>query len=186
MKLPLEIHFHQMAHSEALEARIREKAARLDSFCDHIMRCRVVVELPHKHHEHGNHYQVRIDLTVPGDELVVSRTAAEHAQARDIEATIGEAFDAARRQLEDYSRRHRHEVKTHAGVPHARVRRLFPEEGYGFLEALNGREIYFHQHSLGTGEFERLTVGSEVTFVEEAGNQGPQASSVKVVGRHHE
>jgi cold shock CspA family protein len=185
MKLPLQIAFHNLPRSEAIEEMVRERAARLDEYCDQVMSCRVVVEMPHKHHQHGNQYQVRIDLTVPGEEIVVNREPPEHTQYRDVGVAIRDAFDSARRQLEDYVRRVRRAVKVHEGLPHARVSRLYPEEDYGFLTTPDGREIYFHRHSVLHDAFDRLEPGTEVTFVEEEGHKGPQASTVKVVGRHH-
>ncbi len=73
MELPLQITAHDFALSEALEAEIRERAARLDTYYDRIIRCRVSVEAPVGHHHRGGPYKVRIDLTVPGAELVVNR-----------------------------------------------------------------------------------------------------------------
>jgi cold shock CspA family protein/ribosome-associated translation inhibitor RaiA len=185
MRLPLQIAFHNMSPSEGIEAIIRKKTARLDRFAEHIMGCRVVVEAPHKHHRHGNQYQVRIDLTLPGGEIVVNREASEHTEHQDLQIAIRDAFDSARRQVEEYVRRQRGAVKVHESPPHGRVSKLFPEEGYGFINAPDGRQIYFHKHSVLHDGFDRLEVGTEVAFVEEEGNKGPQASTVKRVGRHH-
>lgn len=184
MQLPLQITFHKMAHSDAIEALVREKARKLDQFADHIMSCRVVVEVPHHHHEYGNQYQVRIDITVPGEEIVANREPAQHTQYRDVQVAIRDAFDAAERQLEDYVRRRRGYVKELDTAPHGRIAKLFPQEGYGFIETLDGREIYFHRHSVLHEGFDHLHKGTEVSFVEEEGKQGPQASTVKIVGRH--
>jgi cold shock CspA family protein len=185
MQLPLQIHFHNLGHSETTENRIREKAAKLDRFYNHILSCRVVVEVPHRHHEHGNLYQVRIDLTVPGEEIVVNREPALHTDYRNLDIALRDAFDAAKRQLEGYVRRRRGLVKAHEALPHARVSKLVPEEDYGFLRTLEGRDVYFHRQSVLHDGFDRLEVGTEVTFVEEAGRKGPQASTVQPVGRHH-
>jgi ribosome-associated translation inhibitor RaiA len=65
MQRPLEIHFHQMASSLAIEARIREKAAELERFSDRIAGCRVIVEKEHRHHHKGNLFRVRIEIDVP-------------------------------------------------------------------------------------------------------------------------
>ena len=62
---------------------------------------------------------------------------------------------------------------------------LVPDQDYGRIQASDGRDIYFHRNSLVRGEYDDLEVGSEVRFVEEAGEQGPQASTVHVVGKHH-
>jgi ribosome-associated translation inhibitor RaiA len=93
--------------SEAVEAAVREKAAKLDEFCDDIMSCRVMVESPHRHHHTGKLYHLRIDLTVPGDEIVIKRDPSEDATHEDVYVVIRDAFDAAKRQLEDYVRRRR-------------------------------------------------------------------------------
>jgi ribosomal subunit interface protein len=180
MKIPLQLTVRNLSLSEAAEKDIREKVASLDSHYDKITGCKVVVDAPHRHHHKGGAYDVRIDLTVPGKELVIRREADE-----DLYVAIRDAFDAARLGLEKISRRQRGDVKTHEEVsPHARVIRLFPVEGYGFLQTNTGREIYFHRNSVLNGGFDRLTIGFEVRFVEEEGEKGPQASTVEVPGRH--
>ncbi len=184
MTLPLQIVFHNVSRSDVIEAKVRAEAERLNEFYDRIMSCRVVVDVPHRHHKEGNFYRVCIDLKVPGEEIVVRRDPAEHAEYRDIDLAIRTAFDEARRQLEDLARVVRRQVKTHEPLLHARVARLVPEAGYGFLETPDGREIYFHQHSVLEGGFPKLEVGTEVRFHEEQGEKGPQASTVHPVGRH--
>ncbi|HLN27407.1 MAG TPA: HPF/RaiA family ribosome-associated protein [Gemmataceae bacterium] len=185
MQLPLQISFRHMERSEEIEALVREKAAHLDTFADHIMSCRVVVEPAGKHHLHGNLYEVRIDIMVPDEEIAVTREPSQHTECRDIHVALRDAFDSARRKLEDYVRRRRGTVKALETAPHARVSKLFPDEGYGFLETPDGREVYFHRHSVLHEGFDRLQIGTEVTFVEEEGKKGPQASTVRPVGRHH-
>ena len=108
MQIPMQITIRDMEHSEALETHIREKAKKLDEFFNHIMSCRVVVEMPHKHHHQGKQYNVRIDIGVPGNEIVVNRDHSE-----DVYIALRDAFDAAKRQLEDYARKVRGDVKTH-------------------------------------------------------------------------
>lgn len=174
-----------MDHSEQIETLVREKAGKLEKFADHIMSCRVVVEPAGKHHLHGNLYEVRIDIMVPDEEIAVTREPSQHTECRDIHVALRDAFDSARRKLEDYVRRRRGTVKALETAPHARVSKLFPDEGYGFLETPDGREVYFHRHSVLHEGFDRLQIGTEVTFVEEEGKKGPQASTVRPVGRHH-
>jgi cold shock CspA family protein len=185
MQLPLQVSFRHMEHSDAVEAIVREKAAAMDRFAEHIMSCRVVVEPAGKHHRHGNLYEVRIDLTLPGGEIVVTREPSQHTEYKDIAVAIRDAFDSARRQLEDYVRRQRGAVKAHEAAAHGRVSKLFPEGGYGFIETPDGRDIYFHRNSVLYEAFDRLEVGTEVIFAEGEGKKGPQASTVKPVGRHH-
>lgn len=107
MRIPLQITIRDIEHSEALETRIRDKAIQLEEFFDHIISCRVVVEVPHKHHQ-GRQFSVRIDIGVPGNEIVVNRDHAE-----DVYVALRDAFDAAKRQLEDYARKLHGDVKTH-------------------------------------------------------------------------
>ncbi len=200
MQLPVQITFRNMDPSPAVETRIREEAAKLDTFYNNIMGCRVVVEIPRKHLRHGKVFNIKIDLTVPGSEIVVKHEPTLHSAARqtevergkkelevdgaykDIFVSIRDAFKAARRQLQDFARRQRADVKAHESAPTARVSKIFPEEGYGFLETLEGTQVYFHRNSVLNGGFNRLDVGVEVTFVEEIGEKGLQASTVKVVG----
>ena len=108
MQIPMQITIRDMEHSEALETHIREKAQKLDEFFKHVTSCRVVVEVPHKHHQQGKHFNVRIDIGVPGSEIVVNRDHAE-----DVYVALRDAFNAAQRQLKDYARKLRGDVKTH-------------------------------------------------------------------------
>lgn len=207
MKSPLKITFRDMLPSKAIEDNIREKAGKLESLCDDILSCRVIVEAPHRHHRKGKAYVVRIDITVPGGELVVNRepkrliaaraareeelekTFAEshepskHAAHEDAYVAIRDAFNAAGRKLQDYARRRRGKIKTHESTSLARVAKIFPIEDYGFIETADGRELYFHKNSVLPPGFDRLKVGAEVHYAEEIGEKGPQASTVRVLGR---
>lgn len=109
MQTPLQITIRDIPPSEALETHIRDKANKLEEFFNHIMSCRVVVEMPHKHHRQGKQFNVRLDIGVPGGEIVVNRDHAE-----DVYVALRDAFDAAKRQLEDYARKLHGNVKTHA------------------------------------------------------------------------
>ena len=113
METPLQIAFRNMEHSEAIARKIAERAAKLERSYDGIIACRVSVELQHKHHRSGNHYRVRVDLRVPGAELVAYREPDEHRAYADAYVAIRDAFEAAQRQLDEYARRRRGEVKHH-------------------------------------------------------------------------
>ena len=182
MQVPLTVTFRNMPPSAAIEADIREKAAKLEEFYDRITSARVVVETPHRQHRQGRLFHVRIDLRVPGRELVVSREPAAHHAYEDVYVAIRDTFDAAKRQLEDYVRELRGDVKTHEPPPQGRVVRLHAENGYGFIATPDGHEVYFHRNSVVDGDFDRLAIGDEVRFSEEAGERGPQASTVHVAG----
>ena len=116
MDVPLEIRFHNMAPSDAIEARVRERVEKLTHLYDQLVACRVSIEAPHKQHRKGNLFTVHIDMSVPGSELVVSR-GPHHPQEKyrdpDLYTVLNEAFEAAERQLTEFKRRQRGDVKNH-------------------------------------------------------------------------
>lgn len=115
MRIPMEIIFRHMDPSPALETRIREKVDKLERFYEHIISMRVTVEAPHEHKQQGKLFQIRIDMTVPGGELVVSKGHHHQSQAHeDVYVALRDAFEVARRQLEDYGRRQRGNIKAHS------------------------------------------------------------------------
>lgn len=185
MQVPLKVVFHDVAGSESVEAVVREKAGKLEKYFDRIISCRVVVDGSHRHHHQGNLYNVKIHIDVPGEEIVVDhRQHGQHSKHahEDVYVALRDAFDAARRRLEDYVRRLRRQVKTHESWSHGRVSRLCPDEGageFGFITASDGSEVYFHQNSVLNCSFADLEAGCAVEFVLEEGEKGPQASSVK-------
>ncbi len=183
MDSPLQITFRGVSPSEAIETKVRERAARLERHYDHIIGCRVVIEATHHRQHQGTIYNVRIDLTVPGGELVVNRESAENHAHEDLYVAIRDAFDAARRRLEDHGRRQRGAVKVHEARPLGEVCRLFAKEAYGFIKTPDGRELYFHRNSVLDDGFDQLAIGSGVEFAEELGEQGPQASTVRIRGK---
>jgi len=107
MQTPLQITVRDMDRSDALDHHIRERVAKLERIFPRMMGCRVVVEHQARHKQQGKHFEVRIDLTLPGKEIVVSRQHAE-----DPYAALRDGFDAAKRQLEEFARTQRGDVKT--------------------------------------------------------------------------
>ena len=200
MKLPMTITLRGPVRHGWIEAEVRRRAEQLERYCRDIASCHVIVEMPHRHHEEGNRFSVRIALTAPDDEIAVTRGSNLHALAKDLEEqdwakqfdvegmrkhlrlVIKEAFDVARRRLQDRTRRHRRDVKTHLEAPRGRVRLWSPIDQYGTIEAMDGHEVYFHQNSVLGAGLQQLKVGAEVVFAEEGGEKGPQASSVRIVG----
>jgi cold shock CspA family protein len=201
--IPIQVTFRGIADTEALDTAIRERVAWLEQFYGGIVRCHVVVELPHRHRHDGRHVHVRIELTVPrGAPIVVSHEPTLHGHLRDVAASahhkdsdlhgehehaavaVRQAFDAARRRLEDFAREQRGDVKTHHMPAHGEVAELSPADGYGFIQAGEAR-VYFHRASVLDEAFDTLAIGTPVAFVEEPGEKGPQASTVRVLGAHH-
>ncbi|MGZ5051674.1 MAG: HPF/RaiA family ribosome-associated protein [Methylobacter sp.] len=178
MQIPLQIAFHGIPHSDAVEAKIREKVNKLERFHAHIIGCKVAVEAEHHRHHQGNRYHIRIDITTPRKELVISREHHDNKAYEDIYVAIRDAFNAATRQLEDYSRVQHGQVKTHDLQHLGTVIRLFPEKDHGFIATADGREIYFHRNSVIHHGFDELQVGSEIRYIEENDGLEPQASIV--------
>lgn len=184
MQVPLEVTYRDVEKTEALETLVREKVAKLEQVCDRLNSCRVAIEKIHDRPSSGSPYRVRIDMTVPGQELVAESNPGEGIQYIEIQPVIRDAFDAARRQLQEISERQRNRVKTHeAQDMTAIVAKIFRDEGYGFIKTFDGREVYFHRNSVLHDDFDRLEVGTGVHFFLEDGEEGPQASTVKIVNK---
>ncbi len=187
MQIPVEITFKEIDRSDAVEARIRELATRLERVFDRVIRCDVMVETPHRHQHKGRQFHVRVRLTVPGGEIVSSHDPGPDERHEDVYVAIRDAFAAAKRQLEEYARK---SLKRGEGAPrlrngssHGRVTFLDVEKAWGWIEPDDGRRVYFHRNSV-RGGVEQLDVGDEVRFTEEEGNEGPQASTVDRIGQH--
>jgi ribosomal subunit interface protein len=185
LPIPLQIVFRNLAHSDAVEAKVRERAEKLQTYYRHIMSCRVAVEELHRHHQQGNHFRVRIDVRVPERELVADREPDEHHAYTDVYVAIRDAFDSMRRQLEDYARLQQGKVKTHELPVHGRVAELYPQLDYGMIETSDGVLVYFHRNSLVEADFDTLAIGAEVQLAVEMGEEGPQASMVHLAGKQH-
>jgi cold shock CspA family protein/ribosome-associated translation inhibitor RaiA len=188
MQFPPEIAFRGFEPDEWLKEIVRSEVERLDDYFERIVGCRVMVELPHQRREDGNPYHVRIELSVPGRNLVVNRSPKARERERETQmSALDDAFGAMRRRLEDYARELRGDVKRKPEPAHGRVWRLYPGgapgERYGFIRTPDGSDIYFHENSLLGPGFDQVEVGSEVRFHEEQGDEGPQATTVRVLDR---
>jgi cold shock CspA family protein len=201
--IPTQITFRGFHPDDALEAAVRERVSWLQQFYEGIVRCRVLVEIPHRHRQDGRHFRVRIEATVPGGPpIIVSHEPSLHGRLQDVDETahrkgdetgsghryaqvaVHEAFDAARRRLEDFAREQRGTVKAHGLPAHGEVAELSKVDGFGVIQAGEQR-IYFNRASVLDDGFDDLAVGASVAFVEEKGDHGPQASTVRVLGKHH-
>jgi cold shock CspA family protein len=167
-----------MSPSAAVEARVREHVDRLERFHSRITGCHVVIEAPPAHRHKGAPFDVKIELTVPGGEIAVRSERAEHEAHMDVDVALRDAFDSARRRLQDYEREHRGDVKRHELPRRGTVDQI--GEGFGRIAADNGHYVYFHSNSVQGIDFGELSVGVVVEFEEEQGDQGPQASAVRL------
>jgi cold shock CspA family protein len=189
MQTAEEITFRGLSPSSELDAEIRARIAWLQQFSPAIIACRVLVEIPHRHRNDGRHFHVRIDVIVPGGApIVVSHSPSlpgplkeNHHLLRSAAAAIRDAFDIARRLLQDFAREQRGELGTRdTTMPHGAVSKLWPREGFGFIESDN-RELYFSRSSVIDNRFEDMAVGTAVAFIEGRGDLGPQAVTVRVL-----
>ncbi|MGB0695414.1 MAG: HPF/RaiA family ribosome-associated protein [Rhodospirillaceae bacterium] len=120
MQIPLQIAFHGLDHSAAVEDRIREKVSKLEQFSNRITSCRVVVEMHHKNtantHKRGEPFRVSIHVSVPGDELVAHSSPKDPKAHEDIGIALRDTFQSMERQVRDYMERKRDEAKASPAV----------------------------------------------------------------------
>lgn len=188
MAIPLEITFHNIAHSDALEQHIRQKFSKLQKLYNRIIGGHVTIELPHQHKQKGNFYFVKIVLMLPGKELVVDQQPGGRIETHtDAYVAANDAFDAAERQIVQHKEKQRGYVKHHQPQPHGLVKYINKEEGYGFIQTPEETDIYFHKNALVDIDLDALDVDTAVYFHidERNGEKGPQASTVKLMGKHH-
>jgi cold shock CspA family protein/ribosome-associated translation inhibitor RaiA len=208
MQVAPEINYKDVEKTQALDTLIHKQIARLERVSNRVVRIHVTVEQEQGRHQEGNPYRVRLDIRVPPNhELVVSRQSVLHVDAKPqakeepgeeaekhasvtsrkdepLPAVVRRTFDSARRQLEKLVERQRGEMKQHPqNEVTAYVEKLLRDEGYGFLRAIDGDQVYFHRNSTLHGEWERLSVGTGVRYTMELGEKGLQASSVEIVDK---
>ncbi len=180
-----QIEFQSLNPTQEVRDAIEKHVAELEQRWGRVTSCRVVLKGPGQRHRAGGLYDVHIHLALPdGREVNVERTAPEDERRADLNFAVNNAFKRARRQLQDRARRTQGHVKRHDGPPIAAVARLDPSGEFGFLETNDGQEVYFHRNSVVGDGYSRLRVGARVTFVQELGEKGAQASTVKPLGKH--
>lgn len=185
MQTPVQIDFQGMEAKPETRSSVMNYLAMLEERFGRVTAGRVVLKAPGGHHRTGGLYEINIRLTLPeGREVNVARTAQADERHADLAFALNDAFKRARRQLQDKVHRQRGDVKVHEAPPIATIAQLDPSGEFGFLETNDGREIYFHRNSVLNDGFEGLSVGARVTFAELLGDKGPQASTVKPMGKH--
>jgi cold shock CspA family protein/ribosome-associated translation inhibitor RaiA len=186
MQVYPQVTFHDIERSEWVEAYVAERLLKLDRYADGITSCHVTLTREQGKHHKGNRYSAMVEVRIPPHHDLAAKKQKEirHIQ-NELPALINLAFGAIERQLKRTAalRRGEPDIRRLDGQPHGMVDKLFPE-GYGFIRTLgDNREYYFHRNSVLHGDFERLTVGTEVRFSPEEGEKGAQASSVQVVSK---
>jgi cold shock CspA family protein/ribosome-associated translation inhibitor RaiA len=183
MSIPLEITFENgLRSSDALRRRISKEAEKLERFHARIVACRVAVKGRSHRRTQGDLFDVRLQISTPGGpDIVIDRNpAADHAH-EDAYVAIRDAFNAARRRLQDQHRRQQGKTKVHEAPAEGRIIRL-SKDGYGFIESTDGREVYFHCNAVKNRSPNALRKGAKVRFVESDTDGRVQASTVHLMG----
>ena len=179
MQTPVEIDFQGFTPNDRQKAAVKGHIELFERRFGRISSGRIVAIGPGGHHHTGGLYEINIRLRLPtGKEVDASRTHHVDERHSDFFFALNDAFKRARRQLQDKVGRLQGKVKLHEGQTTGIVTKLF--EDHGFLESPAGLEIYFHKNSVLNDNFANLKLGTQVTFVEEEGEDGPQASTVKL------
>jgi ribosome-associated translation inhibitor RaiA len=188
MQIPVEIAFHNVPKSDWAENEIRDHVARLEGIYSRLTTCRVRVDQRANNSNNTVPPVVRIEMSVPGHNDIVVAHEPDHLQrkfqAPDLHNAINEAFRIAERRLSQY--KDQLKDRTSDGVHEAsneflgQVAELAPEKDSGFLLTATGGLLYFHRNSILSGDFDRLKIGTEVRYVEDAGDTGPIATKVRV------
>ena len=183
LTVPVEIAWHNMDSAARVEARIEQRAERLQRIMDRISHITVVVEASHRRHHKGNEYEVRLDVGVPGSNLTVNRHPGNNAAHADLLVTVRDAFDAMERQLKRWVEQHGGRPTVHEAPLQGRVTELDAEAGSGQIAATDGRLVYFHRNSVVTGDFDQMSIGDTVELVVDPGEDaaGAHASTVRSI-----
>lgn len=169
----IQITIKDMPNSPALEDHLRKKALKLGQYYEHINHCKIVIHIPQKHKHQGKLFSVGITVAVTGKELVVNRKLNE-----DVYIAIRDAFHAIQRQVENYARKRRGHVKTHTAAMHGYIKKVFAEEGYGFIQGDDNSEYYFSPTNMSNLSFAHIGVGDIVHFIGVPQSEGWHAHHV--------
>ncbi len=184
MQIPAQIEFENLTPSPELQAAINQHISELEKRFGRVTAGRITVRGPGDHHKTGGQYLVSIRLALPeGREVNVGRTPAEDERYGDLTFAVDDAFKRARRQLQDQVRVMHGQTKLHQEELIGTVLRIDPGGEFGFLEAADGHEVYFNCNSVLEGRA-NIAAASRVSYVEELGEKGPQASTVRVLSKH--
>jgi cold shock CspA family protein len=185
MQTPVEVEFQEMVGSPAAQELIDGHVRKLEQRYGRVTACRIVVKGPGHRHQTGGLYDINIRMALPdGREVHIGRTPKADERHSELSFAINDAFKRARRQLQDNARRMEGMIKSHEGQLVGTVVRLDPAGEFGFLRSSDGEEIYFHRNSILGAKLSELDIGSRVVFSHEIGEKGPQASTVKLLGKH--
>ena len=177
--LPVQVNIRNTSDSPVLIQQIQKNAEKLTRYYKRITHCRVVIDYDQKHQHRGKIFNVKVELDIPGRELMVTRKKGE-----DVYVVARQAFEVMRRQLEELARKRHGRTKTHAEVIFGHVTRLMPHDGYGFIESVDGQEFYFSLTNVAFPSFDQLQVGDGVYFSPGEIGDGSQAQHISRTKSH--
>jgi cold shock CspA family protein len=178
----LKIQYLGFSESEAVSAAVWDYVEHLEKLYGPIISCTVVISNPHRKHQKGRIYHIKVRMHLSGADIIVDKGAEKNHAHEDIYVALRDAFDAAKRKLADFSRIQEGRIKEKNSPMHARILRLVDYDDCGFVVTEDNREIYFHRNALVNADYEKLQVGQEVRFAEAMGEHGPQITSLQVIG----
>jgi cold shock CspA family protein/ribosome-associated translation inhibitor RaiA len=187
VQTPPQITFKNIAKSEALETLIQSRIEKLGKVHPNIIGCRVVVETPHRSANSGKvPLGIAVEVVVPGRPTIVAKESEERRDAKDDHTSaVHHAFEAVERQLRTINDMQQQPTKVHEAEGETGVvLRLFPDQGYGFVEVRGSPDLYFTRNAVQSDQFDALTPGMmvHITRATLEGPMGPQASSVRLLG----
>ncbi len=185
MQTSFQIDFQGMDANSEVRAAIEKQVTQLEERFGRIIAGRAVLKAPGGHHRTGGLYEINVHLSLPdGREVNVGRVRQNDERFADLTFALNDTFKRARRQLRDKVRDLQGQVKQHNGSPVGTVVDLDPLGEFGFIKTGDDHEIYFHRNSVLGDGFSQLSVGTRVSYAEEMGDKGPQASTVKLMDKH--
>jgi cold shock CspA family protein len=188
MQVAPEVIFKGFDRTAWVEGYVAERLEHLEKFSPDITSCHVTLAREQSSHRKGNRYSVMVEVRLPRQhDLAVRKQKDIRDMDTQLPAVINQAFGAIEKQLKKTVALRRHDEKSHGSQPRGIVEKVFADEGYGFIRTLEeDRQLYFHRNSVLHDDFEHLAIGMEVRFTPEQGEQGPQATSIQVLGKPSE
>lgn len=182
METPAEVTFKDIDHSDAIEARVRERVEKLEAMSPEIVRCQVWVRAPHRRHK-GTEYIIDISLQMPGSTLHIDRHPGDDHAHTDIYVAIRDAFNAIERQLRKWQDQHKGRPEIHAAPLQGRIAVLDGYTNSGQISTTDGRLVYFHRNSVVRNGYDDLNEGDTVELSVDAkdADEGPHASIVRPI-----
>lgn len=175
------ISYHNLDPSPAVENLVHQRIKVLERRDDRITGCEVTMEAPQKLKRHGRVFKVRLNLHLPGPDLSISREIAQGSAQGDLILAVNRAFTTAEKVLKKRKKKMDGiEVKHHPPVLYGEIAELEPELGYGWMQADDGRKVYFQRDSLTSDDWKRLGQGTRLRYREMQGDKGPYAASVTI------